>query len=362
MGGIFISYRRDDAAGEAGRLHDRLEERFGADRVFRDVDALEPGQRFADEIETRLGGCDVLIALIGKRWRGESGADGAARLDDPDDFVRREIAAALRRGIPVVPALLHNTPMPRAEELPADLRPLAGHHAIELDTADFHDDVTRLIGALEKHVSPAARKPGPAGRRPGVLLAAAAAVAALLAALPLVFGQADVRLRSEPAVLSADEVRAMILERGFYSARTNPGAAPDHAWEVRVEGGVPVVLDEAAGLMWEGGGSGRPVAGGRDGALAHVQGLNAEAHAGFSDWRLPTLEEALSLVTPETTEGFHLAAAFDATAAPFVWTADDLEGEGGRAGEGGWLVYYLEGYAVAEPPELQAYVRAVRTR
>jgi hypothetical protein len=364
MGEIFISYRRDDAAGEAGRLYDRLREHFGPERVFRDVDALEPGQRFTDEIEERLADCDVLIALIGKRWKGEADAAGGTRIDDPEDFVRLEIGAALRRGITVVPALVHNAQMPRAEELPPDLHPLLLHHALDLDSTDFHDDVTRLIRALEQQLSPPAPRERPGRGRRIALLAGGATVgiAALVVALALLRSDPEIRLRSEAGALSADQVRALLVERGFYSSRTTPGSPGlPHAYTARVQEGVPVVVDAVTGLMWQQGGSRRLVAGGRQGAVDHVQALNEAALAGFTDWRLPTLEEALALLRPGTPDDFHLHPAFDAVGAPFVWTADDWTEEDGSAA-GGWVVYYLDGYAAAERTALNAYVRAVRTQ
>lgn len=124
MAGIFISYRREDAAGDAGRLYDRLSEHFGRDRVFRDIDTIQPGGRFSRVIDEQLARCNVLIALIGRRWLSEADTEGRPRLEDPDDFVRLEIATALRRDVTVIPALLDKAEMPRSAALPPDLRPL----------------------------------------------------------------------------------------------------------------------------------------------------------------------------------------------------------------------------------------------
>ena len=117
MKGIFISYRRDDAAGYAGRLYDRLAAHFGRDRVFMDVEGIEPGVDFVDAIEGAVGSCEVLIVIIGKDWLAAD-AVGKRRLDDPGDFVRIETAAALARNIRVVPVLVDDAEMPRAKQLP----------------------------------------------------------------------------------------------------------------------------------------------------------------------------------------------------------------------------------------------------
>ena len=99
MARIFISYRREDVSGVAGRLNDRLRAHYGHDNVFMDVDSLEPGLVFTEVIERTVGSCDVLIALIGRQWLTVTDSQGGQRLDDPNDFVRNEIATALKRGI-----------------------------------------------------------------------------------------------------------------------------------------------------------------------------------------------------------------------------------------------------------------------
>lgn len=353
MGTIFISYRRADAVGDAGRLYDRLSAHFGADRVFRDLDTIRPGRRFAREIDASLARCDAMVALIGPMWAGEG---DPPRIAEPDDYVRMELAAALRSGIPVVPVLLRNTSMPRSDRLPPDLEGLTAFQAMEVDSDDFHDDVDRLIQALEGVVEPAGRR---RLRRPAAFAGIGLAIALALGALVVarLGGPPGVELRSQPATLTGDEVRALIVSRGYWSAASNPGAEPrETTYSVRETGGVLVVEDAASGLVWERGGSGDVVQGGRAGALDRVAELNRRGYAGYRDWRLPTLDEALSLMTPDVTAGFHLDPAFEAMGAPFAWTIDT--GPDGR----GYVVYYhqRDGYASLEVEGFNAYVRAVR--
>ena len=125
MPGIFISYRREDTAGYAGRVSDRLSQRFGSEKIFIDVDTIEPGEDFVEAIEEKVGICDALVALIGKDWLDCKNEGGTRRLDDPNDFVRLEVLAALSRNVRVIPVVLEGARMPRLQDLPEPLVPLA---------------------------------------------------------------------------------------------------------------------------------------------------------------------------------------------------------------------------------------------
>jgi hypothetical protein len=149
-GQIFISYRREDSAGWAGRLYDRLSSRFAADKIFMDVVDLAPGVDFVEALEESVGACDVLIAVIGQRWLSGSDEAGNRRLDKPEDFVRIEVATALKRGIRVIPVLVDGAGMPPSGELPEDLKALARRHALEASHTRFSADAERLIGAVEQ--------------------------------------------------------------------------------------------------------------------------------------------------------------------------------------------------------------------
>ena len=149
---IFISYRRDDSAGYAGRLYDRLRGSFDRDHLFMDIDNIPPGHDFVEVLENAIEVCDVVLVLIGKQWLTITGADGKRRLDDPHDFVRLEVAAALRRNIRVIPVLVRDATMPPLSELPPDLHALARRQALVISDEDFHHDADRLIAAIKSEM------------------------------------------------------------------------------------------------------------------------------------------------------------------------------------------------------------------
>jgi hypothetical protein len=147
---IFLSYRREDTAGEAGRLSDRLASELGADSVFMDVDGIPLGTDFVKRLTAEVASCDVLLAVIGPQWLDITDERGNRRLDDSNDFVRVEVAAALQRDIPVIPILLDGTRIPRVDRLPADLKDLAVREGLEVRHSSFHNDVNRLVLQLRK--------------------------------------------------------------------------------------------------------------------------------------------------------------------------------------------------------------------
>src|SRR5215211_2979669 len=165
---VFISYRRDESAGYAGRIADSFEEYFGEDKVFRDIDSLEPGLDFSEAIERALESSEVLLAVIGKHWLTATDAAGQRRLENPHDFVRVEIATALKRNIRVIPVLVQGASMPSADEVPEDLAPLTRRNAIELHDTSWRDDIRRLITVIERVIkgTSAATPDDPEVKRP----------------------------------------------------------------------------------------------------------------------------------------------------------------------------------------------------
>ena len=149
-GQIFISYRREDSSAWARLVYDRLRSRFAADKIFMDVVDLAPGVDFVEALEESVGACDVLMAVIGRRWLTAADEAGQRRLEQPEDFVRIEAATALKRGIRVIPVLVDGATMPRSAELPEDLKALVRRHALEISHTRFSADSERLVTAVEE--------------------------------------------------------------------------------------------------------------------------------------------------------------------------------------------------------------------
>lgn len=144
---FFLSYRRDDSAGFAGRLADALEHAFGPGSVFRDVDDIRPGEDFIHTIESQLRDVGAVLVMIGPHWLA-AGADGRRRLAAEDDFVHLEIRLALAAGKPLIPLLVGGARMPAEADLPPALAGLARHQAVVLSDAHWRSDVERLVASL----------------------------------------------------------------------------------------------------------------------------------------------------------------------------------------------------------------------
>ena len=179
--GIFISYRRGDSDGQAHALRARLTKEYGRRSVFMDVDSIVPGTDFARTIEDELAKAGVMLVLIGPNWRvARTGED---RLSGPNDFVRAEVSAALRRGIPVIPVLIGDASRPDRDELPEVLRPLVRIQAVTLRSSSWDYDISRVARAVSAHIrqgrrSRLVRRPRPVRRG---ILAGAGGVALVIA-------------------------------------------------------------------------------------------------------------------------------------------------------------------------------------
>ena len=172
---VFLSYRRSDVGGYAGRLSDALSQRLGPRNVFQDVTDIEPGRDFARAIDEALDASDAVLAVIGPGWLAAADPDGELRLRRPDDYVRRELARALERDITVVPVLVGGAVLPAAHDLPDDLQALAQRQAVSLRDQTWHDGVDALVRSLRGE---RAAEPDPHRRW---LLAAGAVTAVLVA-------------------------------------------------------------------------------------------------------------------------------------------------------------------------------------
>ncbi|MEB2779852.1 toll/interleukin-1 receptor domain-containing protein [Algoriphagus sp. C2-6-M1] len=160
-GKIFISYRQSDTQSEASRLKEDLEEVFGEENVFFDIETLEPGLNFADAIEKTIRQSKVVLVLIGPTWADVKDDEGNLRLFNENDWVRREVAMALTmEDTRVIPILLKKASLPTADGLPDNIKSLAEKHWKEITISRWRYDVGVLIKSIE-HVIPPIKKPEP---------------------------------------------------------------------------------------------------------------------------------------------------------------------------------------------------------
>ena len=145
MASVFVSYRREDSAGHAGRLCEHLASVFGPEHVFLDVQDIAPGQDFAEAIEKTISACQAVVVVIGPRWAADLKARGGG-----EDLVRHEISVALRRNVSVIPVLVGGATMPSTAELPENLAALSRRQALEIRDARFDDDVKVLADVLRQ--------------------------------------------------------------------------------------------------------------------------------------------------------------------------------------------------------------------
>jgi hypothetical protein len=149
---IFVSYRRQDTQSATGRLCDKLQTHFGAEQVFHDIESIEAGSDFEAIIESKIAASSVLLVMIGRHWAESATHDGKARLFDPGDYVRMEIATALHRRIPVIPVLVEGAAMPQASALPSAIAGLSTRQAHEITEQRWQYDTDVLVTQLERYV------------------------------------------------------------------------------------------------------------------------------------------------------------------------------------------------------------------
>ena len=158
---VFVSYRRQDTRHVAGRLADRLVERF---QVFMDMDTIEPGTDFTDVIRQAVEDCDVFLSVIGAQWTPSRTTRASGGWTTPADWVVAETVAALQRGVPVIPVLVDGAVMPARPSCPPTWPPLASRQAVTIRHESFSSDVNRLIAAIERRVG-RRETPAPAAPR-----------------------------------------------------------------------------------------------------------------------------------------------------------------------------------------------------
>jgi hypothetical protein len=159
---VFVSYRRDDVPDATDRLTEDLRERFGHENVFIDIDSIEIGADFVEVIADWVARADVFLAVIGRNWIDAKRPDGQRRIDDPADYVRIEIEAALRQNQRAVPVLIHGAVAPAPSQLPVSVAPLMRRNAVELTRRYWDEDIRGLIAALER-VPPRGQVTSPGG-------------------------------------------------------------------------------------------------------------------------------------------------------------------------------------------------------
>lgn len=147
---IFISYRRDDSAGYAGRIYDHLRQRFGDEYIFMDVSNINIGADWDQKIREAVSICDVMLAIIGRRWLTASDKYGRRRLDRDDDYVNLEIRTALERNITVIPIVIDNAELPEFDGLPNNLKPILSRQKCEIRHDKFYRDIEDLLDELSK--------------------------------------------------------------------------------------------------------------------------------------------------------------------------------------------------------------------
>jgi TIR domain-containing protein len=145
---VFLSYRRDDGAGYAGRLHDDLAACLPNASIFYDVDAIRPGSRFKADIANALRRSDAVVILIGPHWLAAGSNGGESRLFDHEDLVRLEIETALAASGTIIPILIRGAALPLKEQLPKSIRPILEVQALALSDATWHSDVRALARRL----------------------------------------------------------------------------------------------------------------------------------------------------------------------------------------------------------------------
>ena len=290
---IFINYRREDSIGTAGRLHDRLTQTFGQNNVFMDVDSIPAGIDFAADLNREVAQCDVVLVVIGPEWLNAKDESGGRRLDNPDDFVVIEIAAALTRDIPVIPVLVDGARIPKVSELPDAIKPLARRNAVEVRNAQFGRDAQSLI---EKIQGPLIG--GPTLRRPwrGKALAGGAALLIIGVGSYVLFQQGMQRglLKTDLTNLTnltptlqalthnmqtTDTVEVRVAEPSQIVAEAEAKRKADEAERQRVGAGEKEREQTQAEARY----------------YALINRANTEAHAGDYDRAITTFSEAIRL-------------------------------------------------------------------
>lgn len=287
----------------------------------------------------------MLLVVIGPTR--QAGAETAGLAPAPGTNATGQSAPA--QAATVVPVLAGGASLPELDRLPASSGAVQGDR---VERRALHADVDRLIAAIES---------GTARRRrvkPWLLAVAGAALVALAGLVGMVWRDgAPAGMGAAPPQPGAAASNARAVARNYPALPGNAGVSTDdhaHSYIARRIGRATTVVDRSTQLLWQRGGSRRPLS--REEADDYVAALNADSYAGYQDWRLPTRDEAMALMLARRRGDFYLDPAFEAPAAPFVWTSE-------KGGPGDvWIVNYLDAVSTSEAKDSSAYVRAVRGR
>jgi len=280
---IFVSYRRSDSQGEAGRLFDDLAKSFGEDKVFMDVAAIEAGRDFRKAIEEGVTKCGVLLVLIGLDWLEAKDEHGVQRLADPSDFVRIETASALKRDIPVIPVLVRGARMPAAEQLPDELKELAYRNCIELTHARWKSDVQLLVGALNRLIGDKNAAAGAARDRRDATATPQAA-----GGVSVAFRTEDLQNLTRELAIFIGPIASVIVKRAAAQGGSRDQLSGRVAQEIEEHGDRQRFL-RIVGAGWVGDGAGAPRSktssgvGRGDGAVAAAVGIAGAAQRALSE-------------------------------------------------------------------------------
>jgi len=202
---IFISYRRSDTEGYAGRLKDSLTAYFGQGRVFRDVGSIEPGEDFEEKLRGTVTQAEVVIVLIGPNWLASEDGN-LPRIHNPNDHLAAEIKSALEQNRLIIPVLVQNARMPSENELPDELSNLSRCNAISISDGSWNSDLVRLARVLALDISGSVNE-----RR----LYWVQWIVLLCLSLPLIFGLTRLGWDLEIASLHDGVVMIPMLVAGF---------------------------------------------------------------------------------------------------------------------------------------------------
>jgi hypothetical protein len=297
---IFLSYAREDMS-MAKQLYNDLR-RYGLD-VWLDTESLLPGDRWKDKIQDAIENSNYFISLLSTRSVNKKG------------FVQKELKTALEV-LDLFPSSQRFILPIRLDDCQIGERKLKEHHWVDLfPEYEYQNGLKRILKVVI----------------PGVFL-----------------------LRNKPKEFYLNDYIEMIRIHGFFDYGRNPnGTGLMHKYELREINGDKVVFDEATGLMWQQSGSSKQMI--FEDAKNWIRELNQNRFAGFNDWRLPTLEEAVSLMEPEEKSNeLFIDPIFDSKQ-DWILTADQVDSQNV------WVVELGEGLCNTYPLEKTPFVRAVRS-